>query len=201
MTLEEYYELIKPYTDAMNLILTRLKIMDHDTYEKEDFKPIHSITNRIKEKESIENKLRRKGSSGSVQDAKALLKDIAGVRVVCFFEQDIRHLAGSLKKQSDLILIREKDYISTPKPNGYRSYHVIVGVPTYYMNSMEYYPVEIQFRTISMDLWAAMEHRICYKAQPFNEMEMRSAFRQYSEILEKMEKSFEVYSENNETSA
>ena len=184
MTLEEYYELIKPYTDAMNLILTRLKIMDHDTYEKEDFKPIHSITNRIKEKESIENKLRRKGSSGSVQDAKALLKDIAGVRVVCFFEQDIRHLVGSLKKQSDLILIREKDYISTPKPNGYRSYHVIVGVPTYYMNSMEYYPVEIQFRTISMDLWAAMEHRICYKAQPFNEMEMRSAFRQIKRSFE-----------------
>ena len=201
MTLEEYYELIKPYTDAMNLILTRLEIMDHDTYEKEDFKPIHSITNRIKEKESIENKLRRKGSSGSVQDAKALLKDIAGVRVVCFFEQDIRRLVGSLKKQSDLILIREKHYISTPKPYGYPSNHVIVGVPTYYMNSMEYYPVEIQFRTISMDLWAAMEHRICYKAQPFNEMEMRSAFRQYSEILEKMEKSFEVYSENNETSA
>ena len=200
MTLEEYYELIKPYTDAMNLILTRLEIMDHDTYEKEDFRPIHSITNRIKEKESIENKLRKKGSSGSVQDAKALLKDIAGIRVVCFFEQDIRHLVGSLKKQADLILIREKDYIKTPKPNGYRSYHIIVGVPTYYMNSMEYYPVEIQFRTIYMDLWAAMEHRICYKTQPFNEIEMRNAFRQYSEILEKMEKSFEVYSENNEVS-
>lgn len=200
MTLVEYYELIKPYTDAMNLILTRLEIMDHDTYEKEDFRPIHSITNRIKEKESIENKLRKKGSSGSVQDAKALLKDIAGIRVVCFFEQDIRHLVGSLKKQADLILIREKDYIKTPKPNGYRSYHIIVGVPTYYMNSMEYYPVEIQFRTISMDLWAAMEHRICYKTQPFNEIEMRNAFRQYSEILEKMEKSFEVYSENNEVS-
>ena len=200
MTLEEYYELIKPYTDAMNLILTRLEIMDHDTYEKEDFRPIHSITNRIKEKESIENKLRKKGSSGSVQDAKALLKDIAGIRAVCFFEQDIRHLVGSLKKQADLILIREKDYIKTPKPNGYRSYHIIVGVPTYYMNSMEYYPVEIQFRTISMDLWAAMEHRICYKTQPFNEIEMRNAFRQYSEILEKMEKSFEVYSENNEVS-
>ena len=200
MTLEEYYELIKPYTDAMNLILTRLEIMDHDTYEKEDFRPIHSITNRIKEKESIENKLRKKGSSGSVQDAKALLKDIAGIRVVCFFEQDIRHLVGSLKKQADLILIREKDYIKTPKPDGYRSYHIIVGVPTYYMNSMEYYPVEIQFRTISMDLWAAMEHRICYKTQPFNEIEMRNAFRQYSEILEKMEKSFEVYSENNEVS-
>lgn len=200
MTLEEYYELIKPYTDAMNLILMRLKIMDHDTYEKEDFRPIHSITDRIKEKESIENKLRRKGSAGSVQDAKAQLKDIAGIRVVCFFEQDIRHLVNSLKKQSDLILIREKDYIKSPKPNGYRSYHIIVGVPTYYMNSMEYYPVEIQFRTMSMDLWATMEHRICYKAQPFNEMAMQNAFRQYSEILEKMEKSFEVYSENNEIS-
>lgn len=197
MTLEEYYELIKPYTDAMNLILTRLEILDHDTYETEDFKPIHSITNRIKEKESIENKLKRKGAQESVQDAKSLLKDIAGIRVVCYFEQDIRHLVSSLKKQSDLIIIREKDYITTPKPNGYRSFHMILGVPIYYMDSMEYYPVEIQFRTISMDLWAAMEHRICYKNQPFNEMEMRSAFRQYSEILEGMEKSFEVYSENN----
>ena len=196
MTLEEYYELIKPYTDAMNLILTRLEILDHDTYETENFKPIHSITNRIKEKESIENKLKRKGAQESVQDAKSLLKDIAGIRVVCYFEQDIRHLVNSLKKQSDLIIIREKDYITTPKPNGYRSFHMILGVPTYYMDSMDYYPVEIQFRTISMDLWAAMEHRICYKNQPFNEMEMRSAFRQYSEILEGMEKSFEVYSEN-----
>ena len=198
MTLEEYYELIKPYTDAMNLILTRLGILDHDAYETEDFKPIHSITNRIKEKDSIENKLKRKGAQQSVQDAKSLLKDIAGIRVVCYFEQDIRHLVSSLKKQSDLIIIREKDYITTPKPNGYRSFHMIVGVPTYYMDSMDYYPVEIQFRTISMDLWAAMEHRICYKNQPFNELEMRSAFRQYSEILEGMEKSFEVYSENNE---
>ena len=130
MTLEEYYELIKPYTDAMNLILTRLEILDHDTYETEDFKPIHSITNRIKEKESIENKLKRKGAQESVQDAKSLLKDIAGIRVVCYFEQDIRHLVNSLKKQSDLIIIREKDYITTPKPNGYRSFHMILGVPT-----------------------------------------------------------------------
>lgn len=138
MTDEQYYTLIHPYQDAMNLILTRLKILNHTTYESEDFQPIHSITNRIK----------------------------------------------------------EKDYISTPKPNGYRSYHMIIGVPIYYMDGMEYYPVEIQFRTISMDFWAAMEHRICYKNQPFNELEMKNAFLQYSEILEKMEKSFEVYSEN-----
>ncbi len=197
MTDEQYYTLIHPYQDAMNLILTRLKILNHTTYESEDFQPIHSITNRIKEKGSIENKLQKKNASTSVQDAKALLQDIAGVRVICFFEKDIKHLVECLRKQSDLIVIKEKDYISTPKPNGYRSYHMIIGVPIYYMDGMEYYPVEIQFRTISMDFWAAMEHRICYKSQPFNEIEMKNAFLQYSEILEKMEKSFEVYSENN----
>ena len=195
MTDEQYYTLIHPYQDAMNLILTRLKILNHTAYENEDFQPIHSITNRIKEKESIENKLVKKRVSTSMQDAKSFLQDIAGIRVICFFEKDIRHLE-CLKKQSDLIVIKEKDYITAPKPNGYRSYHVIIGVPIYYMDGMEYYPVEIQFRTISMDFWAAMEHRICYKNQPFNELEMKNAFLQYSEILEKMEKSFEVYSEN-----
>ena len=121
MTDEQYYTLIHPYQDAMNLILTRLKILNHTTYESEDFQPIHSITNRIKEKGSIENKLRKKHASTSVQDAKALLQDIAGVRVICFFEKDIRHLVECLRKQSDLIVIKEKDYITKPKPNGYRS--------------------------------------------------------------------------------
>ena len=196
MTDEQYYTLIHPYEDAMEMILTRLGVLNHTTYENEDLQPIHSITSRIKEKNSIENKLKKKNASTSVHDAKTLLQDIAGVRVICFFERDIRHLAGCLKKQSDLIIIKEKDYIATPTPNGYRSYHLITGVPIYYTDGMEYYPVEIQFRTISMDFWAAMEHRICYKNQPFNEIEMKSAFLQYSEILDKMEKSFEVYSEN-----
>ncbi len=196
MTNEQYYTLIQPYTDAMNLILTRLDVLNHQAGEHEQSRPIHSITNRIKEKNSIENKLRKKHSDLSVNSARTLLKDIAGIRVICFFERDIRLLAGCLKKQTDLIVISEKDYIKNPKPNGYRSFHLIIGVPIYHLEGMEYYPVEIQFRTISMDFWAAMEHRICYKNQPFNEMEMRSAFLQYSDILEKMEKSFEVYSEN-----
>lgn len=196
MTNEEYYTMIPPYKDAMNTILNRMEILSHKAEEQDEPCPIHGITSRIKGKSSIEKKLKRRGADESAEAAKEILHDIAGVRIICFFEYDIRHLVKCLKKQSDLIIIKEKDYISTPKPNGYRSYHVIVGVPVYYMDGMEYYPVEIQFRTISMDFWAAMEHRICYKNQPFNEMEMRSAFRQYSEILEKMEKSFEVYSQN-----
>ena len=196
MTNEQYHTLIHPYTDAMNLILTRLEILNHCAADNEDVLPIHGITHRIKEKISMENKLKKKHSNGSVQDARTLLKDIAGIRVICFFERDIYQLAESLKKQTDLILVCEKDYIRHPKPNGYRSYHLVLGVPVYSLDGMEYYPVEIQFRTISMDFWAAMEHRICYKSQPFDELEMKSAFRQYAEILDGIEKSFEVYSEN-----
>ena len=196
MTNEQYHTLIHPYTDAMNLILTRLEILNHCAADNEDVRTIHGITHRIKEKISMENKLKKKHSNGSVQDARTLLKDIAGIRVICFFERDIYQLAESLKKQTDLILVCEKDYIRHPKPNGYRSYHLVLGVPVYSLDGMEYYPVEIQFRTISMDFWAAMEHRICYKSQPFDELEMKSAFRQYAEILDGIEKSFEVYSEN-----
>ena len=196
MTNEQYHTLIHPYTDAMNLILTRLEILNHCAADNEDVRPIHGITHRIKEKISMENKLKKKHSNGSVQDARTLLKDIAGIRVICFFERDIYQLAESLKKQTDLILVCEKDYIRHPKPNGYRSYHLVLGVPIYSLDGMEYYPVEIQFRTICMDFWAAMEHRICYKSQPFDELEMKSAFRQYAEILDGIEKSFEVYSEN-----
>ena len=196
MTNEQYHTLIHPYTDAMNLILTRLEILNHCAADNEDVRPIHGITHRIKEKISMENKLKKKHSNGSVQDARTLLKDIAGIRVICFFERDIYQLAESLKKQTDLILVCEKDYIRHPKPNGYRSYHLVLGVPIYSLDGMEYYPVEIQFRTISMDFWAAMEHRICYKSQPFDELEMKSAFRQKAEILDGIEKSFEVYSEN-----
>ena len=196
MTNEQYHTLIHPYTDAMNLILTRLEILNHCAADNEDVRPIHGITHRIKEKISMENKLKKKHSNGSVQDARTLLKDIAGIRVICFFERDIYQLAESLKKQTDLILVCEKDYIRHPKPNGYRSYHLVLGVTIYSLDGMEYYPVEIQFRTISMDFWAAMEHRICYKSQPFDELEMKSAFRQYAEILDGIEKSFEVYSEN-----
>lgn len=196
MTNEQYHALIHPYNDALNLILTRLEILNHGASDCEDTRPIHSITHRIKEKDSMEKKLKKKDSNGSVQDARTLLKDIAGIRVICFFERDIYNLVASLKKQTDLIVIAEKDYIKCPKSNGYRSFHLILGVPVYSMEDMEYYPVEIQFRTISMDFWAAMEHRICYKSQPFEEIEMQSAFRQYAEILDGMEKSFEIYSEN-----
>ena len=105
--------------------------------------PIHYIQNRIKKKKSLEEKLIRRGKEPTVDNAKDYLQDIAGVRIICYFVDDIYNLAKSLKRQADLIVIREQDYIKAPKPNGYRSYHLIVGVPVYCMDGMEYFPVEV----------------------------------------------------------
>lgn len=163
MTDTEYYDLIRPYDDAMKLLLTRLEILNHNIYKASAENPIHTMQYRIKSKQSIEEKLIRKGEEPTLENAKDLLQDIAGIRIVCYFVGDIKNLIDMLKKQSDLIFIRERDYITNPKPNGYRSHHIILGVNVFCLDASEYYPVEIQLRTISMDFWAAMEHRISYK--------------------------------------
>ena len=131
MTDEEYYEFIQPYEDAKQMLLTRLDVLNHNLYGDASARPIHNIQCRIKKKQSIEEKLQRKGKEPTVMNAKDYLQDIAGVRVICYFVDDIYNLTELLKSQSDLIVIKERDYIGNPKPNGYRSYHVIVGVPVY----------------------------------------------------------------------
>ena len=163
MTDEEYYEFIQPYEDAKQMLLTRLDVLNHNLYGEASARPIHNIQCRIKKKQSIEEKLQRKEKEPTVMNAKDYLQDIAGVRVICYFVDDIYNLTELLKSQSDLIVIKEQDYIGNPKPNGYRSYHVIVGVPVYCLDGMEYFPVEIQFRTIAMDFWASLEHKLRYK--------------------------------------
>ena len=174
MTDTEYYDLIRPYDDAMKLLLTRLEILNHNIYKASAENPIHTMQYRIKSKQSIEEKLIRKGEEPTLENAKDLLQDIAGIRIVCYFVGDIKNLIDMLKKQSDLIFIRERDYITNPKPNGYRSHHIILGVNVFCLDASEYYPVEIQLRTISMDFWAAMEHRISYKKE-YDNREQRVA--------------------------
>ena len=195
MTDEEYYEFIQPYEDAKQMLLTRLDVLNHNLYGEASARPIHNIQCRIKKKQSIEEKLQRKGKEPTVMNAKDYLQDIAGVRVICYFVDDIYNLTELLKSQSDLIVIKERDYIGNPKPNGYRSYHVIVGVPVYCLDGMEYFPVEIQFRTMSMDFWASMEHRVCYKKQPENREWLEAEFCRYAHILEEIENEFEIHNE------
>lgn len=196
MTDSEYYNLIRPYEDAQKLLLTRLEILNHSIYEASASKPIHTFQNRIKQKASIEKKLAGKGLAPTAENAKDVLQDIAGVRIVCYFVGDIRNLVSTLKRQQDLILIRERNYIDTPKPNGYRSYHMILGVNVCCLDAVEYYPVEVQLRTISMDFWAAMEHRVSYKKEYDNKEQRIAELLQYSNMLEKLEKEFEKYNDN-----
>lgn len=155
MTNEQYYDCIQPYQNACQIMRAKLEVLNGSLYQKSAVSPIHNIQERIKSKRSIEKKLEKLGHSDSVQNAKDHLRDIAGIRVICYFIDDIYNLVNALKRQSELIFIREKDYIQNPKPNGYRSLHVIIAVPVYYLDTMEYFPVEIQLRTMTMDLWQA----------------------------------------------
>lgn len=196
MTNEQYYDLMKPYEDAMRVLNTRLEVLNHSLYGNKSISgPIHNLQSRIKEKKSIEEKLRRLGFTDSIANARNELQDIAGTRVICYFVDDIYNMVNILKRQTDLVLIKERDYIAAPKPNGYRSFHLVLGIPVYCMDAMEYFPVEIQMRTMAMDFWANMEHRVCYKKQPENRERMEREFRRYAGILEEIEKEFESYNE------
>ena len=193
MTNKQYYDLIKPYKDAVRVLDTRLEILNHRLYPGSiKSGPIHTIQSRIKEKRSLEDKLSRLGCTLSASNARENLQDIGGLRIICYFVRDIYNLTRALKKQRDLVVIKEKDYIKNPKDNGYRSYHIVLGIPVYCLDMMEYFPVEVQLRTMAMDLWASMEHRVCYKKEPDNREELAAAFKGYAQILEEMEKELEA---------
>jgi putative GTP pyrophosphokinase len=172
-----------------------MKSLNRSLYRTMEQQPIHYVEHRIKGKTSIEKKLMKKGYGTSVEEAKDHLQDIAGIRIICYFIDDIFNMAAAIRRQEDLILIREKDYITNPKKNGYRSYHMIVGVPVYCYDGMEYFPVEIQIRTMSMDFWASMEHRIVYKAGGKKEEGLSDELRLYAEMLEQIENRFESHSD------
>ncbi|MDR1547332.1 MAG: (p)ppGpp synthetase [Hungatella sp.] len=191
MTEEEYLCFIQPYKDALKNIRVRVDVLNNDYRRKNQNYPIHHIQHRIKQKESIENKLEKNGYETSVDSARNYLTDVAGIRVICYFVENIYDIVCLLKKQSDIVIIKESDYIANPKPNGYRSFHIVFGVPVYHTDGMEYYPVEIQLRTMSMDLWASMEHRICYKGE---KKELAAAeFKKYAIALRQMEKEMEEF--------
>ena len=195
MTNEQYYELIRPYEDAMKVLFTRLEILNHSIYSREASSPVHHMQRRIKEKRSMEYKLGRIGATDSVMNAKDNLMDIAGIRVICYFENEIYTMIEALKRQDDLILIKEKDYMANPKDSGYRSYHIVFGVPIHAYDAMEYYPVEVQFRTLSMDFWSSIEHKICYKKERQDKEQLSKQMQVLSQSLALIEAELKSYVE------
>ena len=184
MTNEQYYDLIRPYEDARRLLETRLEILNHSLYgSRAVCGPIHNMQNRIKAKKSIEDKLRRLGQRDSVSNARDYLQDIAGIRVICYFVDDIYNVAAGLKRQSDLVLVKERDYIATPKPNGYRSYHLIIEVPVFFTECKRNMRVEVQIRTIAMDFWASLDHQLKYKKSLRDDSEISQELKQCADVI------------------
>ena len=162
--IRKFRELMMYYECAMLEVKTKLDVLNKELALKKSRNPFESIKCRIKTPESIVEKLARRGIEFSVDNIEKELNDIAGIRVICSFPDDIYELINYLLEQDDIRLIAIKDYIKNPKPNGYRSVHLIIEVPIFLTDMKKPMRVEVQFRTIAMDFWASLEHQIHYKA-------------------------------------
>lgn len=152
------------YSAAMKEVQTKLEILDDEFQIKHRRNPIHHIESRLKSIQSVMEKLSRKHYAVSMQSAVDNLMDIAGIRVICPYVQDVYTVAELLTTQDDVKLVEMRDYIRNPKANGYRSLHLIVEIPVFLQSGRILVPVEVQIRTIAMDFWASLEHSMRYKA-------------------------------------
>ena len=161
--LQRFRCLMMQYECAMLEVKTKLDVLNTELSVQNSRNPIESIKCRIKEPDSIKNKMKRLEVPFTVKNIEENLNDIAGLRVICSFPDDIYTLVDYLVKQDDIRLIQKKDYIKNPKPNGYRSLHLILEVPIFLTKEKKMMRVEVQFRTIAMDFWASLEHKLKYK--------------------------------------
>ena len=165
---QPYKELMSYYRCAIMEVETKFNVLNEELSILYERNPIETIKTRLKSPESILEKLERKGFSLGVENIEKNIYDIAGVRVICSHPSDIYNLSKAFLAQDDITLIKEKDYIKSPKPNGYRSLHLIVETPIFLHDKKKSMKVEVQFRTISMDWWASLEHKIRYKKDIVN---------------------------------
>lgn len=163
--LQEYQAMRQLYNGAIREITTKLENLDDEFSTRYAHNPIHHMESRLKSLKSIVGKLQRKGLPLTLASAQKELYDITGVRVICNYIDDIYDLADMLCGQGDVAVLRRRDYIQEPKPNGYRSLHLTVRIPVFLSTGSVGVPVEIQIRTIAMDFWASLEHQLRYKAE------------------------------------
>ena len=166
------------YNSALKEVSTKLEILNDEFQYVHQYNPIEYIKSRIKSPESIVKKLKKNGYESSIQNMVNYVNDIAGIRIVCSFTSDIYRMAEMIGKQNDLTVVSIKDYIKNPKQSGYKSYHMVVTIPVYLSEGKRDTKVEIQIRTIAMDFWASLEHKIAYKfegkAPDYLERELKS---------------------------
>lgn len=151
------------YKCALNNMATRVETLVEEYSNLHESNPIEHVKKRLKSPERIAEKLQKRGCEITAENARTRLTDIAGIRVICAYARDIENIAKVLTRQPDMKILKQRDYVTTPKASGYRSYHIILEVPIYLTDSVKRLPVEVQIRTQAMDFWAALEHKVRYR--------------------------------------
>ncbi len=178
-----FRETMTMYTCAIREVKTKLEVLNDDLAVRNQRNPIQMIKSRVKSPVSIVEKLRRRGYPLTLQSIKGKLDDVAGLRVICSFVDDIYQVSEMLARQDDVNVLMVKDYIRCPKVNGYRSYHMIIEIPVFFSDRMEKVRVEVQIRTMAMDFWASLDHQMKYKKDLEDSSEIGDELRECAEII------------------
>lgn len=179
----QFRELMMMYNCAIREVRTKLEVLNDELSIRNSRNPIEFIESRIKRPLSIVDKLKRYGEPVNVESIERSLNDVAGIRVICPFIDDIYSVADMLLSQDDITLIKKKDYIESPKPNGYRSLHLILEVPVFFSNQKKPMRVEVQIRTIAMDFWSSVDHQLKYKHDVPNADELSAQLKECADII------------------
>ena len=180
----QFQQAMMRYTCAIREVKTKLEVLNDELSVKNQRNPIEMIKSRVKKPKSIVEKLPRRGFEISLESMEKNLDDVAGIRIICSFLDDIYEVADMLIRQDDVKVIAVKDYIQNPKPNGYRSYHMIIEIPVFFSDSKKPIRVEVQIRTIAMDFWASLDHQLKYKKSFIDDNgEISEELKQCAEVI------------------
>lgn len=179
----QFQEAMMMYTCAIREVKTKLEVLNDELSVRNQRNPIEMIKSRVKKPISVVEKLQRKGYEVSVESMMEHLDDVAGIRVICSFVDDIYQVSDMLMRQDDIKVLAIKDYIKNPKANGYRSYHMIVEIPVFFSNEKKFMRVEVQIRTIAMDFWASLDHQLKYKKEVTDSAQISEELRKCAEVI------------------
>ena len=180
----QFQQAMMRYTCAIREVKTKLEVLNDELSVKNQRNPIEMIKSRVKKPKSIVEKLQRRGFEISLESMEKNLDDVAGIRIICSFLDDIYEVADMLIRQDDVKVIAVKDYIQNPKPNGYRSYHMIIEIPVFFSDSKKPIRVEVQIRTIAIDFWASLDHQLKYKKSFIDDNgEISEELKQCAEVI------------------
>ncbi len=197
--MDEWNAVMFLYNSALKQVSTKIDILSEEFVHVLNYNPIEHVKTRIKSPKSIVNKLKKQGHEVTIENMLRYIHDIAGVRIICSFEKDIYKIADMISNQDDVKVLIIKNYIANPKPNGYKSYHLVVSVPIYLSDGPVETKVEIQVRTIAMDFWASLEHKIKYKFEGNAPDHIQEELRECADIVDMLDK--KMFSLNEEIRA